>query len=126
MIISTVRIQPSPNKLRETLEILYWLQAPTIAQPGCALRRVCLEQSPELAVILWEEWETETDLKRHVRSELYSWVLAAQELSARAPEIAFYGIAETRGIELIQELRACRSNGARTSPSIRGALDECL
>ena len=69
-------------------------------------------------MILWEEWETEADLNRHVQSELYSWVVAAMELSARAPEIAFYGIAETRGIELIQELRESGSKSVRTYPSM--------
>lgn len=45
------------------------------------------------------------DMRRHIRSDLYLWILNAIELSSKTPEICFHEDTETTGIELIEAIR---------------------
>jgi hypothetical protein len=56
-------------------------------------------------VLYAEQWKTEEAVYEHIRSSLYRRVLAAMELSCRAPEVSFYFVSHTKGMELIQALR---------------------
>jgi hypothetical protein len=57
-------------------------------------------------VIYSEHWNSEKALFSHIRSALYRRVLAVIEFSTRPPEISFYFVSHTRGMELIQSLRS--------------------
>ena len=105
MVLSTIRIQPSPLQRIRALEILRSVQGPTQACPGCVACRIYAEDDADEAILFCESWETETALEEHVRSDLYRRVLAALELSDRAPEVCFHHVASTQGIELIRHLR---------------------
>ena len=52
-----------------------------------------------------EQWESEEDLQRHIRSDLYRRILEAMELSCRSPEVSFHSVSATAGMELIEALR---------------------
>jgi quinol monooxygenase YgiN len=58
------------------------------------------------ALTLVEEWESRTDLDKHIRSSEYKKVLAAMDLSDQPPEIKFNDILKTDGMELIEEVLA--------------------
>jgi quinol monooxygenase YgiN len=52
-----------------------------------------------------EQWDSESSLQEHVRSQLYRRVLAAMELSELPPEVNFYFCSESKRLELIDTMR---------------------
>ena len=105
MVISTLRIVPSPKQRSEVLEILLSVLGPTETQPGCLSCGVYEEKGPDHAVVFGAHWETEEALHEHIRSDFYPRVLAACELSNRPPEFCFHHISRTQGMELIHHVR---------------------
>ncbi len=56
--------------------------------------------------ILYEEqWKSKEAVYAHIRSSLYRRLLAVMEFSSRAPEVSFFFVSHTKGMELIEELR---------------------
>lgn len=105
MVISTLRIVPSRNRLPEVLEILRSVLGPIRIQGGCLGCHLYEEDGGERAAVFCSEWLTEDASEDHVRSEVYRRLLAASELSERPPEFRFHLITQTRGLEWIHKLR---------------------
>jgi len=56
--------------------------------------------------ILWaEEWVSRDTLESHLRSSQYQKILAALDMANVQPEIRFDTVAETAGMQLIEEAR---------------------
>jgi quinol monooxygenase YgiN len=67
---------------------------------GCNLWR-----DPDSTVHYFEEWATEPDMRRRVRSEHFTSLLSLLEASRDAPEIRFDFLAATRGLDYVTEIR---------------------
>ena len=64
------------------------------------------ERDEPCSLILYvEQWKSEEAIYEHIRSSLYRRILATIELSCRAPEVGFYFVWHTKGMELIEALR---------------------
>ena len=105
MILSTIRLFPSPEQRRQILAALRSVQGPTQAEPSCSASQVYEEDGPEQAILYVEEWKSESEFRDHVRSNLYRRILAAIDLSRSAPEVSFYHVSKVQGLELVQEIR---------------------
>ena len=105
MVISTLRIVPSPKQHSEVLEILFSVLGPTGIQPGCLSCGVYEERGPDHAVMFRAHWETESALHEHICSDFYPRLLVACELSKRPPEVCFHHVSATQGMDLIEQLR---------------------
>jgi quinol monooxygenase YgiN len=53
-----------------------------------------------------EDWQTEEDLQRHIRSDDYRKFLALIDLSSEPPELTFHRVSETFGIEYLSRVRS--------------------
>lgn len=51
-----------------------------------------------------EEWETQADLERHVRTPVFRRLLAVLELSRSPPDVSYVQGARRRGMEWIEEI----------------------
>lgn len=100
-----LRLFPSREQRRQMLGILRSVQGPTQAQPHCLECGFYEAANGEDAVLYLERWDSEPELQRHVRSDLYRRVLEAAELSRRSPEVHFHHVAATQGMEFIETLR---------------------
>jgi quinol monooxygenase YgiN len=105
MIISTLRILPSPKQHSAVLEILLSVLGSTEIQPGCLSCGVYEEKGPDHAVVFRAHWETESALHKHICSDFYPRLLVACELSNRPPEVCFHHVSKTQGMDLVQQLR---------------------
>ncbi|MCP4397904.1 MAG: antibiotic biosynthesis monooxygenase [bacterium] len=106
MIVATLRIVASPENHQRILQTLRSVLGPTQVQPGCISCRVYdKDVEDEDALILLEEWKTQEDLDRHLRSDDYRRILAAMELASQAPEITFNTVSQTQGMEVIHAVR---------------------
>jgi quinol monooxygenase YgiN len=105
VVISTLRIVPSPKQRSEVLEVLLSVRGPTEIQPGCLSCCVYEEKGPDHAVVFCAHWETEVALHEHICSESYRRLLVACELSNHPPEVCFHHVSATQGIDLVKQLR---------------------
>lgn len=62
-------------------------------------------EHPYPHILYAEQWMSDEAIYGHIRSSLYRRVLAVIELSSQAPEISFYFVSHTKGMDLIQALR---------------------
>ncbi len=81
------------------------LIGPTRVETGCISCRLYREVIDPRSVIWLEEWSTQEDLERHLRSRQYMKILAALDMSDMRPEIRFDTVVETKGMQLIEEAR---------------------
>ena len=108
MMIATVKIV-LPNKCRkEILEALCRFKQSTEISFGCLRCHITQDVDKRNTIIYTEEWQSREDLERHIRSSKYRQLLEIIELSALAPEIKFYTIAKTEGLEVVEAVRISR------------------
>jgi quinol monooxygenase YgiN len=106
MLLSIVKITPVPGKQQEVLDILLSVKGPTLAASGCIESCIWQELDDDHTVVYMEKWNMRSEMIDHISSALYARVLKALELSDREPEICFYEIAGTQGMELIESVRS--------------------
>ena len=105
VVFSVIRLFPSPKQRAELVEILRSVQDLTRPLPGCMGCWLSEQDYLHNHVRYTEQWESEEALNEHIRSDLYSRVLAAMELSKKAPEVRFYFSTEAKGFEVIENIR---------------------
>jgi quinol monooxygenase YgiN len=103
MVRLTVALRAPAHRAEDLLEALRFLRGGTLLEPGCL--RCCVWVDPDSTVQFVEEWATEADLRRHVRSERFTSLLAVLETAPERPHIQFDFVTSTRGLEYIAELR---------------------
>jgi quinol monooxygenase YgiN len=105
LIHSTIRMNISPKKEREALEILRSITERTKAEPGCISCRIYRDIQEKDAITIEELWRRQEELERHLRSSDYRSLLMVVEMAKRPPEIRFSVISEWSGVETIEKAR---------------------
>jgi quinol monooxygenase YgiN len=109
MLRSTIRMIIPPENHCDALEILTSVSEQTQFEPGCLCSRVYGDVNDERITLLEELWLTLEDLQHHLRSEKYRKILLVIEMAAEPPEIRFDTIAQTSGMETIEQARNGRT-----------------
>ena len=103
MVRLTVTLHaPSARSVRDLLEALRFLGASVQLEPGCLTCSAWGES--DWTVHYVEEWHTETDMRRRVRSDLFTSLLSVVE-SAEDPHVTFDFVTTTRGLDDVEEAR---------------------
>lgn len=105
MILAIIKIVPLINKRKELLGILISIKGRTMASSGCLSCSIYEEHGDNQAIVYFEQWQSLEALHRHIRSDLYLWLLEAMELSRETPVVFFMNTENASGMELIKELR---------------------
>ena len=105
MVRSTIRMLIPREKQSEALEILGSMIEQAQFEPGCISCRIYRGVDDVRAIMLEELWMSEDDLQHHLRSDRYHQVLLVIEMAAEPPEIRFDKIAQTNGVERIEQAR---------------------
>jgi quinol monooxygenase YgiN len=108
-ILSVIRIEPIPEKREEILCIFRSVRGPVLAKSGCLDCIISEEDSDEGAILFMEQWQSWEDFTRHIRSEIYSKILEAMELSRQMPNVSFYEVSAIKGMELLRAVRSRNS-----------------
>lgn len=111
MITATLRIDVCETKRADVNALLRSLIEPTRVETGCISCRLYYETDSPNTVTWMEEWQSENDLKRHLKSAQYRKILAALDMSDVQPEIRFDTVIESAGMRLIAEARGVKSPG---------------
>lgn len=105
MIHAIARMTIPFKKLDEALEILSSIVQRTRFELGCVSCNVYRGVDSENEVMLEEMWKNEKDLARHLRSDEYQKILLVAEMASAPPEIRFYTIQCTAGVETVEKAR---------------------
>ena len=94
------------KKLDEAIEILSSVTQRTRFESGCVSCYVYRDVDSTNELMIEEIWKDEKDLARHLRSDEYQKVLLVAEMASAPPEIKFYKILRTSGVETVEEARS--------------------
>jgi quinol monooxygenase YgiN len=89
LVVSTLRIVVAPRSRGVVGQTLAAQLEPTRVQPGCLRCELLQDLERPDTITLREEWATQAELDRRLRTEDYRAVLAALELSCEPPGICF-------------------------------------
>jgi quinol monooxygenase YgiN len=106
MIIAVLELVPETKKRQAMLEVLRFVAERVKTKPECLDCGVFEEATGCQRVVYVEEWRSAKDLHAHIQSGLYSKILHAMELACEEPRIGYYEVAQTKSMELIEELRS--------------------
>jgi quinol monooxygenase YgiN len=85
---------------------LHSLAADTRAMHGCVGCSVSADIGKRGTVRYAEEWQTEDDLRRRLRSGAFGYLAALMEDANEPPRIEFTLAQGTRGLDFVEEVRA--------------------
>jgi quinol monooxygenase YgiN len=98
-----VTLPASVESAPRIVEALRFLMATTRLEPGCL--RCTVWTDAESIVHYAEEWGTEAEMKRRVRSDKFTSLLSVIESAQQSPEVQFEFITSTRGLDYVMEAR---------------------
>lgn len=105
MIIERISISAPRGKRNELAEALASLAGPVQVQPGCLSCSIFQSWLALDALQMEARWHNQTDLVRHLQSDLYKKLLLLMELSATPPSLEFMTVVEFRGLDLVEAVR---------------------
>ena len=105
MLVCSITLILSEKDRRKVVSSLLPVVGSTRVQPGCQVCSMLTDVDDPRVLVLWEEWDTQENLDRHLRSSDYRLVIAAMELSQQAPQINFNSVHARSGIEVVEAAR---------------------
>jgi quinol monooxygenase YgiN len=103
MVRLSVAFRGSPRRDKNLVEALRFLMMGTRLEPGCL---GCSAWSdPDETLHYQEEWATEADMRRRVRSERFTSLLGVLESTSEPPRVQFAFVSTTRGLDYVAEVR---------------------
>jgi len=105
MYLSIVKIDALPDQEHTVMDVLESMKGPTSALAGCLGCSLTIEGGPGGTICYQERWRDRESLDRHLRSALYSRVLAAMELSRTPPVVEFFELTKAGGLDLVESVR---------------------
>jgi quinol monooxygenase YgiN len=97
-----------PGEAQSITAALQGLMVYTRAEHGCTGCSVSTEMGATVLIQYIEMWETESDLKRQIRSHRFASLAELVERASDDPAIEFALPAGTRGLEYAQVVRRSR------------------
>ena len=104
-VLVTLRMIVRPEKRKDLLETMRGMLEPARVEKGCLNYRLYEDIENRNIFILLEEWETQEDLEKHIRTDNQRRMLALMDLLSEQPELRFNTVLHTVGMELIEEVR---------------------
>jgi quinol monooxygenase YgiN len=113
VILSTLKMIVQPGRRSDFLETMRGMLEPARVEMGCLSYRLYEDVENRNAFVLLEEWATQKDLERHIRTDNQRRLLALMDLLSEQPELRFNTVSHTAGMDLIEDvlLSAPRSKG---------------
>ena len=101
----TIEWQVPLGQARPITMALQSLSADVRAERGCAGSSVSTELAHGVTLRYVEDWQTEEDLRAHLRSDVFGRVMALVEAAIQPPRVEFALPGGARGLDYIAEVR---------------------
>ena len=105
MFFAFVKIDAPLGQTHTIIDVLDSVRGQTASSPGCLGCLLTVEVGASNRICYQEQWRDRESLERHLRSVLYIRVLGAMELASTQPEVEFYQVTRTAGLELVEIAR---------------------
>jgi quinol monooxygenase YgiN len=105
VIIATLIMIVRPDRRSDLLETIRGMFEPVRVERGCLSYRLYQDVENKNTFILLEEWKTQKDIEKHIRTDNQHRLLALMDLLSEQPELRFNTVSHTAGMELIEEVR---------------------
>jgi quinol monooxygenase YgiN len=115
MVIFLLKITPSAQQQREVLEILHHVEGPTSVYLDCLGCSIYERAGDSQEVLYLEQWNTLDAMYRHIQSAMFAKILAAMEMSTARPEVQFYEVSQSWGLDLVKALRTQEESADRAA-----------
>lgn len=103
-ILVTLRMTVRPERRKDLLESLRGMLEPARVERGCLSYHLYQDVEDKNTLVLIEEWKSQKDLERHIRTDNQRRLLALMDLLIEQPELRFNTLSHTAGMELIQDV----------------------
>ena len=103
-IFVTLRMIVRPEKRSDFLETMRGMLEPARVESGCLSYRLYEDVEDRNAFVLVEEWKTQKDLERHIRTDNQFRLLTLMDLLSAQPELLFNTVSHTEGMDLIKNV----------------------
>jgi quinol monooxygenase YgiN len=109
MVRLNIVLTPGSSRgVDDLLEALRFVIAGTRLEPGCVACSAWAD--PDLSVHYVESWASEVELRQHVRSQLFTSLLAVIESLRAPPHLQFDFVSTSRGLDYVAEVRGAPSD----------------
>jgi quinol monooxygenase YgiN len=115
MILVTLQMEVLPEKRMELTQTIASLIGSIRADRGCKRCSFCQSTEDENEFWLLEEWDTEENLKNHLKSGRFRVLRGAMNLLKEPYEIRFHTVFHPAGLKEIKEVSSLR-DGRRKTP----------
>ena len=99
VIQMSLTIRTQPHRTRQIIEALRSLMRPAQLNRGCTSARLYSEVGDPECLNYLEEWNSEDDLERQLRSGHFARLVAIMETAAEPPTLKFNHVVDTNGLE---------------------------
>ena len=103
-IFVTLRMVVRPETRRDFLDTMRGMLEPARVERGCLSYRLYEDVEDRNAFVLVEEWKTQNDLERHIRTDNHRRLMALMDLLSEQPELQFNTVSHTSGMDLIEDV----------------------
>ena len=104
MIFSILKMIVQPERRRDLLETMRGIFEPARVERGCLSYRLYEDVEDRNTFVLIEEWATQKDLERHIRTDNQQRLLALMDILSEQPEVRFNTVLHTAGMDLIENV----------------------
>lgn len=98
-------MQFQPDRLEQAVQLLLSDVGLTQALPGCISCEVAIDAVDQGRVLYREEWDAESALTKHLRSDQFHRVLVAMDLCEQEPRVVVGNLTGRCGLQYLHELR---------------------
>ncbi len=93
-----------PGRRSDLLETMRGMLEPTRVERGCLSYRLYEDVENRNTFVLLEEWATQEDIERHIRTDNQRLLLTLMDLLSEQSEFRFNTVSYTAGMELIENV----------------------
>ena len=104
MILVTLKMIVQPERRSDLLETMRGMLEPARVERGCMSYRLYEDVENRNAFVLLEEWATQEDLERHIRTDNQRRLITLMDLLSEQPELRFNTVSHTAGMDLIEDV----------------------
>lgn len=122
MYISIIKLYPPPGYEQDLIEVLHTIKCSALGTGACLDCSISVELGESGATCYTTQWRNRDSLDRYLRSPLFNRVLEVMELSQLPPEVVFYEISLSGGLDVVEQARAplCAISQEKLPPATPG------
>lgn len=106
MIVTTIRLQTTPETRKEIVQTFRSLSDPTQCGIGCQSCRIYRELGNDETVIIIQEWDTKNHWDEHLRSDEFAVIIGAMSVLQKPDTVEFQVLDQLEGSRSMEAIRA--------------------